>query len=202
MKKKPLRGILTERFKSEHEQHIRQIASGARTSYYRDKYNYKTAKGPLSKYDPVDLRRKSNHPNHFSRYGECGTLAFAAMHELKKHYPSAHVCSSWYKHPKKGMVDHCWVEIPEIKHYVDPSHDQMHNFEKHRKVAPTRNGNYPDSAVKVGHTDSAFYKQRYEGPKRDGEGNLVPAKPFDPRRDKPPNTNKKSLLTRLKGLFT
>src|SRR5688572_33448178 len=105
---KKLRQILEEREKTEHEPLIRKIATERRADFYRQVHDRK--------------------PNRLAEYGDCGFVSHHVCKELKKYYPSAKVVSGDYvEHhrtgPQKGWdtgsyIDHTWVEIPEIKHYV------------------------------------------------------------------------------------
>ena len=140
---KTFREFITERFKSEHEPLIRKVVSDARREYF-----FK--------------------PNRFSRYGDCDMVAHYVARKLQDHYPSAKVVMSKNpklsipdSHPSDGLTGHAWVEIPEIKHFVDPTHDMFHATP--RENVPQKNGLFSDNVVKIGHTGSRFYKRVYTG---------------------------------------
>lgn len=142
-----LRQYVIERFKSEHEDKIRQIASQARTKYF--------AKG------------NKNKPKSATEWGDCGNVSNCVAKHLRKNgYKSAKTVGGDH-HTKDGdvSVGHNWVEVPEVKHYVDPTHDQFRKRElaSHRKGnQPTIKGRYHNSAIKIGHTDSHEYKKKYK----------------------------------------
>jgi len=158
--------LITERFKSEHEPKIRELASKARLDYY-----IKHAK------DKGFTDASSKAPSHrLACFGRCEAVSRAVVKALKPHYPSAKVLNGYYTSPvtsthqlttfpgrkRRQEGSHSWVEIPEIKHFVDPTHDQMHHFHFKRETVPlTKQKQFPDLAIKVGHTEGEEYKRKY-----------------------------------------
>lgn len=135
--------FLTEREKTEHEGKIRQIVSKARKDIYHQGF------------------KNSNKP---SQWGDCHHVACHVANELHKHYPSTRVMNGSFKNEENP---HTWIEIPEIKHFVDPTHDQMTKV--HKKNIPDVKGHFPDNAVKIGHMLTAKYKAHYINKEHDDE---------------------------------
>ena len=121
--------FLEERFKSDHEPYIRSVASDARMDHYEGQD------------DPVHKK---------SEWGDCYDVSCKVASRLKSKYKSTRVVSS-----EDG--EHSWVEIPEIHHYVDPTHDQFSKTK--REKIPNKKGNFPDNAVKVGNMKHNSYKK-------------------------------------------
>jgi len=138
--------FLTERFKSKHESKIRAIVSKARWENQKPTH-YGT------------------QPPRFCEYGDCDTMALHAMRALRKHYPSTKMVATNDKILGQDDVGgHAWVEIPEIKHYVDPSYDQFKTGQhKFRNKPPSVNGHYPNNIVRIGKMDK-HYKKEYGTP--------------------------------------
>ena len=138
--------FLNERFKSEHEPIIRAIASDVRAKHFGKK------------------------SNRLAKYGDCTALSCKVADALRnKGYKSATVVSS-IKHSgapesvrgaSRKVGGHSWVEIPEIDHYVDPTHDQF--VKTKRKVMPTIKNQFANHAVRVGKIGSIDHKERYPG---------------------------------------
>lgn len=85
------------RFTSEHEPIIRKLASDARRDFFK-------ATGKVT---------------DVASFGHCDAVSSHVVKALKAKYPSAHT-----KSVHNGS--HTIVHVPEIDHYVDPTHDQFH----------------------------------------------------------------------------
>jgi len=137
---------LQERLRSEHEPIIRAVASEVRRQHYGKK------------------------PDRLAKYGDCTELSCKVADALRnKGYKSATVVSST-KHKdapeavrgaSRKVGGHSWVEVPEVGHYVDPTHDQF--VKTKRKAMPTVNGQFANHAVRVGKIGSIDHKKRYPG---------------------------------------
>ena len=148
-----------ERFHSEHEPIIRGIVSKARDEYFRhiDKVN-----PAASAIDRADTKKG------YTDFGDCEGLSCHVAKRMKDKYPSAKLVQGkhyWdqarnFLTPHKDSP-HAWVEIPETRHFVDPSHDQFQNRYYWKGKAPKVKGKYPDNLVKVGSMDSEDYKSNY-----------------------------------------
>jgi hypothetical protein len=125
---KTFKQFLEERFKSEHEPYIRSVASDARMDHYSD---------------------QDDHPRKKSEWGDCYDVSCRVARRLKTKYKSTRVVSS-------DDGEHSWVEIPEIKHYVDATHDQFGKTK--REHIPNKSGRFPNNAVKVGSMKHKDYK--------------------------------------------
>lgn len=145
---KTFKEFLAERFKSEHEDKVREIASKARSEFLDREHSEPDPRPAFH-----STGRVARGKDRFSEYGDCHTVSCHVANELKKHYPSAKVVGGEY-----GKTEHYWVEIPEINHYVDPTKDQFGRH-KHRLKAPRIKDRYPDNLVHVGHMDS--YRPKY-----------------------------------------
>ena len=141
--------FLTERFKSKHEDKIRQLASKAREEYMAQ--NTHTSRAVAQ-----------------TEYGDCENVSHCVVKHLLPHYPSARVTrGNFYGkttsglHDDEGMSGHAWVEIPEIHHYVDASHDQFRYYGKQypRESIPQRGGRFPDNAIRI----APMHKKHYHG---------------------------------------
>src|SRR3990170_2080310 len=135
--------FIIERYKSEHEPEIRQIASAARQSF---------------------LSRLNKDPDRFAEYGDCTDISDHVVSMLKKKWPLTKMVSSTkinlpsVRGPNKEHGGHSWIEIPEIDHFVDPTNDQFHKIAKSRINAPQINKLYPDNIVKIGNMKNKLYK--------------------------------------------
>lgn len=150
------KSFLAERFKSSHEAKIRTIASKARQEWME---THAQTHGLH-----VDEPEKKMHKGSFSQFGDCDALAAHVHKALVPHYKSAKVVNGNFygkttsgMHDDEGMSGHAWVEIPEIGHYVDPSHDQFRAYP--RKDMPQVKGNYPDNAIRIGKMNNQNYRQ-------------------------------------------
>lgn len=131
-----------KREKTEHEPTLRRHASDARSSFYGS----------------VEKRPE----NSIAKGGDCGYVSDHVLSKIQKHYPKAKTVDGTYHHENGNIVDHSWIEIPEIKHFIDPTHDQMHYYHKSKESTHrTKGGLYPDNAIKIGKTSTRKYKRTY-----------------------------------------
>ena len=148
---KRLRDIVEGREKTPHELRIRQIATERREDFYGQHHD----------------------PNRLAKYGDCGHVSNHVCDGLKVYYRSARVVDgTYYHHHRTGedrgeltgdSADHSWIEIPEIKHFVDPTHDQMPTYHKNRKtMIQSKSGLFPDNAIKIGRMNGRNYRKYYK----------------------------------------
>ena len=169
---KSFKQFLKERYKSDHEDNIRQVASSARTEMS------KIGRFGMDRLDPDFHGRRETYPtmpkrknvgNRFMTFGDCDDTSSHCVRQLRKHYPSSYVAYG-YKYTTKNVkttrAPHSWVKIPEINHYADPSHDQFHDVKTTASRTdwhvPTVKGRYPNQAVRIGHMHHDDYKSEYK----------------------------------------
>jgi hypothetical protein len=167
--------FIVERLKSEHEPKIRKIASKVRTQYHA------SGRGLMvNKPDQRDYKQG----DRFSTFGDCEDVSHCVRNALKKHYPSARVVDGKKYYTDKGdkrnpnkRAPHAWVEIPEIGHYIDPTHDQFHNnfrtSRRNKRKVPRVKGLYPNRAIKIGSMNDKDYKKNYDSSVTLDKGGLI-----------------------------
>src|ERR1035438_9205214 len=94
--------VFLERFHSEHEPIIRDIASKARKNFYK---NYEGTQAR-----PFGSKFKGKYQTHrLSPYGHCEHVSNEVAASLKNKYPSAKVVDGHYLHPNGKLIPHAWV---------------------------------------------------------------------------------------------